>query len=248
MIASFINRFLILQPYSHHLQNLMPILSTRELTKVYNSGKNNEFTALHQINLEIEKNTCTVLRGASGSGKTTLLTILGGLSKPTSGEYICMGEKVSHWSEKFLTQFRRQHIGIVFQHFNLIQGFQVALNIALPLIPQKIKPSQIQKRVEEVARQAKIEHKLQNLVDTLSGGELQRVAIARALITQPEILLADEPTSHLDTYNANQVLEIFQQLKSMGKTIILTSHDPHVLNHSLIDKEVFLKDGRVVEA
>lgn len=224
----------------------MYALQTQHLTKTFNKGKTNAFMALSDISFSIEKGSCTLLKGASGSGKTTLISILAGLTKPTSGEYICLGEKVSHWSEKFLTQFRREHIGIVFQHFNLIQGLSVAQNISLPLLPLDYSVKKMNTMSEEAATLAQISHKLYQKIDILSGGELQRTAIARALVRKPAILFADEPTSHLDRKNAMEVFEVFEKLKVNGQTIILTTHDEWLKNHSIIDNSIELRDGKLV--
>jgi putative ABC transport system ATP-binding protein len=223
------------------------LLETQQLTKVFNIGKPNEFTALHPVDIQIAAKTCTILQGASGCGKTTLLTILSCLAKPTAGEYSCMGEKVSRWSEKFLTEFRRKHIGIIFQHFNLIQGFTVAVNIALPLIPLRLSSKAIQEKVQKVAETVRIQHKLHEYVNNLSGGESQRVAIARALVNEPMLLLADEPTAHLDAANAQHILDTFSLLKNKGKTLIISTHDPLVLQQSNIDQIIRLNDGKLLK-
>lgn len=223
------------------------LIKTQNLSKTFNKGKNNEVEAIKNINLMIEANTCTVLKGTSGSGKTTLLTLLSCLSKPTSGEYICLSEKVSHWSEKFLTQFRRKHIGIVFQHFNLISGFTVFQNISLPLLPLGYSEKKIKMLVQSIAEQINIAHRLHFKVDTLSGGEQQRVAIARALVNEPQILFADEPTAHLDRQNAVLILEIFETLKAKGKTIVIATHDSLVEHHTLVDAILVMQDGISIE-
>jgi putative ABC transport system ATP-binding protein len=224
----------------------MLALQTQNLSKIFNKGKSNEFIALSDISLSIKKGSCTLLKGSSGSGKTTLISILAGLTKPTSGSYICLEENVSHWSEKFLTQFRREHIGIVFQHFNLIQGLTVEQNIILPLLPLSYSTKKMEIMSKEAAGLAQISHKLNQKIDILSGGELQRTAIARALIRKPAILFADEPTSHLDRKNAIEVFEVFEKLKSNGQTIILTTHDEWLKNHSIIDNVIELNDGKLV--
>jgi len=175
-----------------------------------------------------------------------LISILAGLTKPTSGSYICLEENVSHWSEKFLTQFRREHIGIVFQHFNLIQGLTVEQNIILPLLPLNYSSKKMEIMSKEAATLAQISHKLNQKIDILSGGELQRTAIARALIRKPAILFADEPTSHLDRKNAIEVFEVFEKLKANGQTIILTTHDEWLKNHPIIDNVIELNDGKLV--
>ena len=227
--------------------NLMTeyIIETKSLVKTFNQGKNNEVSPVKKVNLSIEENTCTVLKGASGSGKTTLLTMLACLAKPSSGEYHCLGKQVSRWSEKFLTSFRRQHIGVVFQQFNLISGFTTAQNLALPLIPLGYSSKKINQLVSVVAESVGMSHRLNFKVDTLSGGEMQRVAIARALVNEPTILLADEPTAHLDSDNSKQILEIFAALKNNGKTILMTTHDPLVEQHAMIDQTIIMKDGTI---
>jgi putative ABC transport system ATP-binding protein len=222
------------------------VIETNQLTKIFNEGKNNRFEALKNIEIKIKKSSCVLLKGASGSGKTTLLTILGGLAKPSSGEYICLGEKISHWSEKFLTQFRRKNIGIIFQQFQLIQGFDVRTNIGLPALPLVSSSTILNKKVEKIAQEVSISHKLNDLIDTLSGGEMQRVAIARALLNEPQIILADEPTSQLDSENTQIILDFFEILKQKGHTIIITSHDSRVENHHLIDEIKLMKDGEIL--
>ncbi|GAA4830069.1 ABC transporter ATP-binding protein [Algivirga pacifica] len=224
----------------------MKAMIVENLSKGFNLGKSNEFYALKNISISIDKGECVLLKGPSGSGKTTLLTLLSCLSKPTSGSYTCMDVQVSKWSEKFLTRFRKEHIGVIFQHFNLITGFSTAYNIALPLIPLGLSTKALDEKVKEAAEKVNIAHKLDTHVDRLSGGELQRVAIARALISAPEILFADEPTAHLDSKNAQEVLSIFEQLKEEGKTILITTHDPLVEEHGIIDRTILMKDGVIV--
>lgn len=222
----------------------MYAIETRQITKTFNQGKKNVYTALQGINLSVEAGKCIVVQGASGSGKTTLLTILGCLAKPTSGEYICLGEKVSKWSEKFLTTFRRENVGIIFQQFQLLQGFTAFENIALPLIPQKLTSPQLQKKVHEAAELANITAKLNEKIDVLSGGEQQRIAIARAIVHAPKLILADEPTSSLDRENAKQILQLFQNLQQRGTTLLLTTHDELVATHSLVNEVLKMQDGQ----
>lgn len=222
------------------------IIETHQLVKTFNAGKPNEVRPVVDVNLQIKENSCIVLKGPSGSGKTTLLTILSCLAKPTSGQYVCMDEQVSRWSEKFLTRFRQQHIGVVFQNFQLVKGFTTAMNVGIPLIPQKIGPKQMNTKVEKVVNQVSLQHRLNFKIDTLSGGELQRVAIARALVNDPTIILADEPTAHLDRKLSVNILDIFAELKSQGKTLILTTHDPLVEDHLMVDEIITMQDGVIV--
>lgn len=221
------------------------IIKAEKVTKIFNKGRHNETMALREISLKISRNSATLLRGPSGSGKTTLLTLLGALSKPTSGSIICLEQNLTHWQETFLTAFRRRHMGIIFQNFNLIQKMSVFDNIALPLIPLPLSASHIKERVNEISALVQIDHRLRYKAGTLSGGEQQRVAIARALIQEPEILIADEPTAHLDSRLSAEILTIFSDLKERGKTIVIATHDPVLNGHPLIDQIVCIKDGRL---
>ena len=227
------------------MKTASPIISIKNLSKIFNKGQHNQVNAVLDVSLSVQSNQCVVIKGPSGSGKSTLLSILGGLAKPTKGEYICLDEKVSRWSEKFLTQFRREHIGIVFQNFNLINGLTVEENVAMPLLPMNRSVKDIKDKSKQTAKHLQIDHRLSFKVDTLSGGEMQRLAIARALINNPDIIIADEPTAHLDTELAKDILEIFNQLKAEGKTLIIASHDPLVESHPMIDKVFCMRDGQL---
>jgi putative ABC transport system ATP-binding protein len=222
------------------------MIAAEKISKIFNLGKPNEVKAVNEVSLQIAANSCVLLQGASGSGKSTLLTLLSCLARPTSGEYVCLGEKVSRWSEKFLTQFRQKNIGIIFQHFNLIQGLTVFDNIAVPLLPQQYSRKSMINAVEMAAENAQITHRLQFKVDTLSGGEMQRVAIARALAANPQIIFADEPTAHLDSSIAVEMLDVFVELKAKGKTLVITSHDSLVQKHPIFDTVIMMKDGKII--
>ncbi len=221
-------------------------IETIGLNKIFNKNKNNEVVPVKEVSLIIPENTCIVLKGASGSGKTTLLSILSCLSKPSSGSYLCLGKEVSHWSEKFLTHFRRNHLGIIFQQFQLIKGIDVYTNIALPLLPLGLSVKAIHQRVLQYAEEVNIQNRLNFKTDILSGGEMQRVAIARALINNPDIVFADEPTAHLDTKNSENILAVFAKLKEKGKTIVITTHDPLVEKHPIVDEIFEMQDGRIL--
>lgn len=223
----------------------MPVIQTIGIGKIFNRGESNEFRALSDVSLTVESGECVLLSGPSGSGKSTLLSILACLAKPTEGAYYCMGEQVSRWSEKFLTRFRRRHIGMIFQHFHLIRGLTVRANIAVPLVPQGLSHHALKQAVEKAAESAGIAHKLDFPVEKLSGGEQQRTAIARALVTRPAIILADEPTAHLDSRNAAAILDLFVEFQKIGKTIIIASHDPLVQQHSLINRRFVIHDGKL---
>lgn len=223
------------------------IIKIENISKIFNIGKHNEVRAVDGVTFSIERNTINLLRGPSGSGKTTLLSILSCLSKPTSGNYICINETVSRWPEKHLTVFRQKHIGTVFQEFNLIGGMTTLYNICIPLIPQNISLNKIEKKATILAEKLKINHRLSYKIDTLSGGEKQRAAIARALINDPEIIFADEPTAHLDSRLSGEITEIFKILKTMGKTIVIASHDPLLESGGFMDNIFEMHDGKLVD-
>ncbi len=223
------------------------IIKIENISKFFNRGQHNEVRAVDDVTFSIERNTINLLKGPSGSGKTTLLSILSCLSKPTSGNYICLNEIVNRWPEKHLTSFRQTHIGTVFQEFNLISDMTTLYNICIPLISRNIRFSKIEKRAMILAENLKIKHRLHYKIDTLSGGEKQRVAIARALINDPEILFADEPTAHLDSKLAGEITEIFKTLKKMGKTIVIASHDPLMEDKGFIDHVFAMHDGKLVD-
>ncbi len=223
-----------------------PIIQTKGITKVFNQGQSNEVMAVKPTDLMIEGGECVLLQGPSGSGKTTLLTLLSCLARPSEGDYHCLGEQVSRWSEKFLTRFRRENLGMVFQQFNLLQGFTVAQNISMPLWPLGLGGKELDKRAKEAAERVNLSHRFGFAIDKLSGGELQRVAIARALVSNPKVLFADEPTAHLDRENSLDILALFQELKQQGATVVITTHDPVVSEHSIADRSIRMVDGVVV--
>lgn len=215
--------------------------------KVYNQGRGNEFQALNGIELSIEERRVTVLCGPSGSGKTTLLTIVGCLAKPTTGRVRLRGRDISGLPERFLTAIRRQTFGFIFQQFNLIRGLSAVENVMLPAYPLGGDWRQLRQRAESLLELLRMSHRRNARVEWLSGGEQQRVAIARALINDPEIIIADEPTANLDTALSGEFLEVLETLSGQGRTILLSSHDPLVVESPLVTRVVKLRDGRIVE-
>jgi len=222
------------------------IIETINVTKTYNLGKPNEVTAVKDASLQIHEGSLVVLKGPSGSGKTTLLSLIGCQTKPTRGEVIILGKKVSKLPEKFMNLHKRNHIGFIFQHFQLIAGMSVLDNIVLPLIPEGISPKERSKRADRLLEQFDLAHRRQFKVSHLSGGELQRVAIARALINNAGILLADEPSAHLDSRLTGDLLDHVKQLKRSGHTILITSHDPIIYQHAAVDQVFEIKDGQMI--
>jgi putative ABC transport system ATP-binding protein len=222
------------------------IVETINVTKTYNLGKPNEVTAVKDASLQINEGSLVVLKGPSGSGKTTLLSLIGCQTKPTRGEVIILGKKVSKLPEKFMNLHKRKHIGFIFQHFQLIAGMSVLDNIVLPLIPEGISPKERSKRADRLLEQFDLGHRRQFKVSHLSGGEQQRVAIARALINNAGILLADEPSAHLDSKLTGDFLDHVKQLKRSGHTILITSHDPIIYQHPAVDQVFEIKDGQMI--
>ena len=222
------------------------IVETINVTKVYNLGKPNQVTAVRDASLRISEGSLVVLKGPSGSGKTTLLSLIGCQAKPTRGEVIIRGKRISKLPEKFMSRHKRNHIGFIFQHFQLIGGMSVLDNIVLPLIPEGISPKERSKRADRLLEQFNLGHRKQFKVSHLSGGEQQRVAIARALINNAGILLADEPTAHLDSKLTGDLLDYIRQLKEAGHTILITSHDPLIYQNPMADQVFEMKDGQVI--
>jgi putative ABC transport system ATP-binding protein len=224
------------------------MIKLTNIRKAYNQGRENEFWALDGIDLEIEAQRVTALCGPSGSGKTTLLTIVGCLARPTSGRVHLRERDISGLPERFLTEIRRSTFGFVFQQFNLIKGLTARDNVMLPAYPLGGDWRALHDRAETLLDSLKLGHRRDARVEWLSGGEQQRVAIARAMINDPEVVIADEPTANLDTALSREFLAILENLKEQGKTILLTSHDPLVIESTVVDTVVNLRDGRVVEA
>ncbi len=225
-----------------------PIIETIDVTKIYNRGKLGEVTAVEDASLKIRKGSLVVLKGPSGSGKTTLLSMIGCQTKPTRGEVIIQEKRISKLPEKFMNLHKRNHVGFIFQHFQLIGAMSVIDNIVLPLIPEGISPKERGKRADRLLEQFNLMHRRQFKVSNLSGGEQQRVAIARALINNASILLADEPSAHLDSRLSIDLLEYIKQLKNMNHTILITSHDPIIYQHPVVDQIYEMKDGRIISS
>jgi putative ABC transport system ATP-binding protein len=217
------------------------------IRKAFNQGRPNEFWALNGIDLTIEAKKVTALRGPSGSGKTTLLTIVGCLARPTSGRVRLAGNDISGLPERFLTDIRRSTFGFVFQQFNLIKGLSALDNVMLPAFPTGRPHRALRERCEALLDRLKLAHRREARIEWLSGGEQQRVAIARALVNDPQVLIADEPTANLDTALSREFMGILESLNAEGRTVILTSHDPLVVESAAVHRVVSMRDGRLVE-
>lgn len=219
------------------------VISAAFLSKTYQTS-DIKVEVLKDVNLKIEKGEFAVICGASGSGKTTLLNIIGGIDKPTSGEIIVFGEELSLKDEDFLSDYRCNNIGFVFQAYNLVSTLTVAENVAFPMEWTRKPADNIRKRVEELMETVGLEHRADHFPFQLSGGEQQRVAFARALANDPPLLLVDEPTGNLDTKTSLKVIQMLQKLKHDGKTVIVATHDERIL--ALAEQKLLLEDGRLV--
>ena len=223
------------------------LIAMEQVSKVFNPGMPDEMKAVSNVSLEIRKGELVVLKGPSGSGKTSLLGLMGCMSRPTEGRIIVNGRDVAKLPERFLTMIRRKEFGFIFQQFHLIRGISVLENVMLPLYPTHAKMADIRNRAEGLLEKLNILHKRDFKVQRLSGGEQQRVAIARALINEPEAILADEPTAHLDTKLSEDLIRTVMQLSREGKTVIIASHDPLVYEKPFINRIIEMRDGIVKE-
>lgn len=219
-------------------------LEVNHLEKSFQTRFSKEKTqALRDVNFIAEEGEFIAIMGESGSGKTTLLNILATLEKPSSGEVVLEGKKISTIKEQQLAEFRRDHLGFVFQDFNLLDTLSVRDNIFLPLVLGRYKYGEMAKRLKALAPKLNIEDLLNKQPFELSGGQKQRVAVARALITNPKLILADEPTAALDSKNSDGLLELFEQINNEGQTILMVTHSSLAASHA--SRVLFIKDGQI---
>jgi putative ABC transport system ATP-binding protein len=221
------------------------MIELHDIRKVFHAGRSNEHVAIDRITLNIAAQELVVLKGPSGSGKTTLLSIFGCLARPTSGRIKLEDREITSLPDRFLTNIRRKSFGFIFQHFNLLPGISVIENVMLPAYPSGEKASAIKLRARELLNLFNLSSKVSAQVQWLSGGEAQRVAIARALINNPQIIIADEPTAHLDTALSREFMKIMKQFKGQGKTLLIASHDPIVFEADIIDRVIEMRDGQI---
>lgn len=222
------------------------MIQVNKLNKIFNENTKKQFHALKDINLQIQTSSCVILKGVSGSGKSTLLSILGTLSKPSSGDIIVNGDSIAKLPDLHASSFRATNLGFIFQSYNLFNELDVIQNVSIPLIPLGFTQKQINEKVSIALNLANIEHKKNETVSNLSGGEKQRVAIARALVNNPDIILCDEPTANLDKDNSLKFIEAMRKLKTLNKTIIIATHDPIFENLDFVDEVINIKDGEIV--
>jgi len=201
------------------------LIEAKNLTKEYIRGKKEVVTAVNDVDLQIQRGKLIMVTGPSGSGKSTLLNILSGLDKPTEGKVIYNDEDISGWDEERLAQFRQDHIGFIFQNWELIRTLTALENIESPLYPVKIKSKEIRTRAISLLKQVGLWDKVDNYPDELSGGEQQRIGIARALVGKPRIIFADEPTGNLDVDNAASVMRLLKSFTKRDTSILVVTHN-----------------------
>lgn len=222
----------------------MNILEVKNLRKVYNSeDKNTEVVALKDINFEVEEGEFVAIMGESGSGKSTLLNLIATLDKETSGDVILSGENTKNKSDEERAKFRREKLGFVYQDFSLLSSLNNRDNIFLPLVLENEKYKIMEEKLDPIASALKIENLLDKFPYQISGGQKQRVAVARSLITNPKILLADEPTGALDSNSSMELLNIFEKINKNGQTILMVTHS--TMAAARASRVLFIKDGKI---
>jgi putative ABC transport system ATP-binding protein len=223
----------------------MTMILLQNVRKVFNAGKSYELTAVDGASLTISDRAVTVFRGPSGSGKTTLLSLVGCMARPTSGRIVLKEREITSLPERFLTEIRRTTFGFIFQQFNLVKGITALENVMLPAYPLGERHASLKKRALDLLDLFGIRSRASSKAEWLSGGEAQRTAIARALINNPQIIIADEPTAHLDTTLSREFMDIVARLREQQKTVIIASHDPLVYDSGIVDRVVSMRDGRI---
>lgn len=221
----------------------MVILNINNVKKLYGSAKGVQTEALSKINLSVNEGEFIAIMGESGSGKTTLLNIIATLDKPTEGTVTIKGKDIQKIKDKDIAAFRRNELGFVFQDFNLLDSFNNRDNIFLPLVLSNTKPSEMENRLGKIAPILGIENLLNKFPYEISGGQKQRVAIARAIITNPGLILADEPTGALDSGSSEMIMKLFQEINNKGQTILMVTHSGRAASYA--ERVLFIKDGTV---
>jgi putative ABC transport system ATP-binding protein len=220
---------------------LVPLIAIRHVSRNYVRGAD-EIHALQDVSLTVAEGQFVAFMGPSGSGKSTLLNLVSGIDRPDQGEIVVVGERLNDLDEDDLADWRARHIGLIFQFFNLIPVLSARDNVALPLLLTKLDKAERIRRAETALRVVGLEERMDHYPRTLSGGEQQRVAIARAVVTDPDVIVADEPTGDLDARNAEDVLGLLRQLKNdFRKTVIMVTHDPRALR--FVDQAYHLDKG-----
>jgi putative ABC transport system ATP-binding protein len=214
------------------------VVQARNVNKIFKRDVF-EVTALDNVSIDIAQGEFLALMGPSGSGKTTLLNMIAAIDRPTSGELLVMGENVFRFNDRQSAQWRNEHVGYVFQTFNLIPVLTAFENVELPLLLTKLSTAQRRDHVMTALKLVGLEERVHHLPKQLSGGQEQRVAIARAIVSDPTLLLADEPTGDLDSHSATEILEILKRLnEDFKKTIVMVTHDPHAASYAHVSRHL----------
>ncbi|MBT5469189.1 MAG: ABC transporter ATP-binding protein [Nitrospina sp.] len=220
------------------------LIKLNQVSKVFKVGEEN-FTALHDVSLEIDSGAFMSFVGPSGSGKTTLLNLIGGLDVPTTGNIYFKEEGLSSMSREQMARYRRENIGFIFQTYNLLPVYSVFENVLFPLLLNGEKEKDVRDRVMDIVTKVGLESQVKKRPSQLSGGQCQRVAIARALVKDPLLILADEPTANLDSKNSLQILELMRELNQQYQAaVVFSTHDEKVTRY--VRREVKLEDGKVI--
>jgi putative ABC transport system ATP-binding protein len=222
-----------------------PIIKLEEISRIYDTGKV-QVPALLDVNLDVAEGEFLAIVGPSGSGKSTMMNILGCLDRPTSGLYVLDGQPVDELDDDGLARVRSRSIGFVFQSYNLLPRTSALENVATPLMYQGVPKRERLHRAQAALERLGLGDRIHHEPSELSGGQQQRVGIARALVTEPALILADEPTGNLDSHSGAEVLELFRDLHAIGRTIVLITHDTDVATAA--DRAVHIRDGRLSEA
>lgn len=222
----------------------MNVIELKDIVKSYAMGDTTVY-ALNHLTVSFEKGKFTSIVGPSGSGKSTLMNVLGCLDRPTSGEYILEGKNIARYTDDELAHTRNARIGFVFQSFNLLSRLSAVDNVALPLIYAGVDLKERTERAEKALTEVGLGARLYHKPNEMSGGQRQRVAIARALINDPAIIMADEPTGNLDTKSTLEIIDIFEKLNHMGKTVIMVTHEPELAD--MTQRILTIRDGKLVK-
>jgi len=222
------------------------MIELQNITKIFNRNRPDECVALEEVSISLNSGHVTVFKGPSGSGKTTLLSIIGALARPTSGRVRIAGHEITSLPERFLTGVRRKTFGFIFQQFHLIRGISALENVMLPALTAGEKHASLRGRALELLDMLGLAGKASSKVEWLSGGEAQRVTIARALMNDPAVVIADEPTAHLDTALSQDFLEIMARLNGESKTILIASHDPMIYEAPIVERVFEMRDGKIL--
>lgn len=222
------------------------MIELKNITKIFNRNRPDECVAIEDVSLSLNSGNVTVFKGPSGSGKTTLLSVIGAMAKPTSGRVFVDGREITSLPERFLTEIRRKTFGFIFQQFHLIRGISALENVMLPALTSGETHASLRGRALELLDMFGLSNKTSSRIEWLSGGEAQRVTIARALMNDPDVVIADEPTAHLDTALSKDFLEIMARLNDKKKSILIASHDPMIYESPIVERVFEMRDGKIL--